>query len=296
MGLSMRQTRTRSNLMQVGFTLIEVLVAMAVMAILAVMSWRGIEAMLAVQEVSERRNREISVLQTGLSQWMSDLNHVQVTGFTEQMFYDGKVFLITREDITDEQRRLRAVVWAIKTKSDGSKWLIRWQSPLFATRGGLFEAVENAKKWFTVSADATNDANNAWRDAVEVFPVNSVEMKAFNSANNSWVALKGQNIIPPGVRLEVDLARDWSVNGVVVRDWVRPTYTRRRSIAAAGSGAAGNTGSGQASGARRRGANATSQTSSSGSGSSSSPSSPSNSPSGSPSTDISEGEDLLNNF
>lgn len=219
-----------------GFTLIEVLVAMAVMAILALMSWRGIEAMLEVQAVSEKRSREIAVVQTGLSQWMSDLNHVQTTGLTSQLFYDGKVFLITREDLADEQRRLRAVVWALRTGSDGETWWVRWQSKPFSTRGGLSESMKNARKWFATSAGAADaQREQGDYDVVRVFPVNGVELKAFDASNadNQWVSLQGANLLPPGIRLEVDLAGDWSVQGKVVRDWVRPTYTRRRDISTA---------------------------------------------------------------
>lgn len=213
-----------------GFTLIEVLVAMAVMAILAVMSWRGIEAMLEVQAAGEKRSREIAVLQTGLSQWMSDLNHVQTTGLTAEMFYDGKVFLITREDRIDEQRRLRAVVWATRTGSDGETWLVRWQSDPFSTRGGLSRAVTDARKWFSAPAGAQQ--SQGWRDAVPVFPVSSAELKAFDASGSGdkWVSLKGANLLPPGIRIEADIAGNWSVRGKVVRDWVNPIYTRRRNI------------------------------------------------------------------
>lgn len=233
--------RSRDHHRACGFTLIEVLVAMAVMAILALMSWRGIEAMLAVQAASEKRSRETAVLQTGLSQWMSDLNHVQITGLTAQMFYDGKVFLIVREDLSDEQRRLRAVAWATRTGSDGQTWLMRWQSQPFSTRGGLSQAITDARKWFSGSAttpesDASQQAQSR-RDATPVLPVSSVELKAYEASGSGgrWVSLKDANLLPPGIRLEAVIAGNWSIQGKVVRDWVHPTYTRRRNIPAAGS-------------------------------------------------------------
>ncbi|MBU1359686.1 MAG: prepilin-type N-terminal cleavage/methylation domain-containing protein, partial [Gammaproteobacteria bacterium] len=57
-----------------GFTLIELLVAIAVMALLALMSWRGLEAMALGQSINRERGDAVLTLQTSLAQWGADLD------------------------------------------------------------------------------------------------------------------------------------------------------------------------------------------------------------------------------
>ena len=60
----MRRTR--------GFTLIELLVAISVMALLALMSWRGLDGMARAQAQNRERGDAVLTLQTALAQWGAD--------------------------------------------------------------------------------------------------------------------------------------------------------------------------------------------------------------------------------
>ena len=57
-----------------GFTLVELLVALFAMALLAVMSWRGLDGMSRAQAQTEARSDEMLTLQVGLAQWTADLD------------------------------------------------------------------------------------------------------------------------------------------------------------------------------------------------------------------------------
>ena len=57
-----------------GFTLVEVLVALAVMAMLSLMAWRGVDAMARALESTRRIGADVQVLQAGLVQWGVDLD------------------------------------------------------------------------------------------------------------------------------------------------------------------------------------------------------------------------------
>ena len=57
-----------------GFTLVELLVAIAVMALMAILSWRGLDGMSRAQTQTLARSDEVLVLQAGLAQWKSDLD------------------------------------------------------------------------------------------------------------------------------------------------------------------------------------------------------------------------------
>ena len=51
---------------QRGFTLVELLLAIAVMSLLAILSWRGLDGMVRAQEITRQRADEMLVLQAAL--------------------------------------------------------------------------------------------------------------------------------------------------------------------------------------------------------------------------------------
>ena len=57
-----------------GFTLVELLVAIVVMALMALLSWRGIEGMSRAQQQLQTRADDALSLQVGLAQWRTDLH------------------------------------------------------------------------------------------------------------------------------------------------------------------------------------------------------------------------------
>ena len=57
---------------QPGFTLVELLVAIAVMALLAIVSWRGLDGMVRAQQITRERADAVLELQTVLAQWGTD--------------------------------------------------------------------------------------------------------------------------------------------------------------------------------------------------------------------------------
>jgi general secretion pathway protein J len=59
---------------QPGFTLVELLVAIAVMALLAIVSWRGLDGMVRAQQITRERADAVLELQTVLAQWGADLD------------------------------------------------------------------------------------------------------------------------------------------------------------------------------------------------------------------------------
>ena len=62
-----------------GFTLIELLTAVAIMALLALLSWRAIDGMGRTQTVTQSRSESQQRLQAGLLQWTLDLDAITDT-------------------------------------------------------------------------------------------------------------------------------------------------------------------------------------------------------------------------
>ena len=110
---------------QRGFTLVEVLVALVVMATMAGMAWRGIDALVKSREIAEQRLSQTARLQTVLAQWEVDLRALQDShSLVQPLTFDGSNLVLTRQVPTG----LEVVVWSLR---EGSLW--RWESPSVRT-------------------------------------------------------------------------------------------------------------------------------------------------------------------
>jgi len=109
-----------------GFTLVEVLVALFVMALLAAMAWQGVDSMLRAREAGQARIERTLRLATVLAQWEHDLQAVHTnTVLPSSLAFDGASLRLVR-DVDDG---LQLVVWALRE----GRWQ-RWASPA-AQRG-----------------------------------------------------------------------------------------------------------------------------------------------------------------
>jgi general secretion pathway protein J len=113
-----------------GFTLIEVLVAMMIMAILAVMAWQGVDGIVRTREASQGRLEQLLRVNTVLAQFEQDLASSQDSGALPQSLpsFDGMSLRLTRR--TPEG--LQLVVWSLR----GGTWL-RWAGPATTTTRAL---------------------------------------------------------------------------------------------------------------------------------------------------------------
>jgi len=108
-----------------GFTLVEVLVALVVMATMAGMAWRGLDALVRSREIAQAHLAQTARLQTVLAQWEVDLRALQDSHTTVQpLAFDGGNLVLTRQAAAG----LQLVVWSLR---EGSLW--RWESPALRT-------------------------------------------------------------------------------------------------------------------------------------------------------------------
>ena len=217
---------------QRGFTLVELLVALVVMALLALLSWRGLDGMTRVQSQTQSHTDGVLALQAGLAQWQTDLDAItlqaNVPGVSG-LNYDGSALRLTRRYTEDGGKgdSIRVVAWSQRAVENKTTWL-RWQSEPLKTRAELQSAWQQALTW-------SKEGNEADRKReVAVAAIEKWQMLYY--LNDAWVnalpigALDttGTATVPDGIRLVLTLAQDQALVGNITRDWGRPTLGGRR--------------------------------------------------------------------
>ena len=124
--------------MSAGFTLVEVLVAMTIMAIIAMMCWQGVDGIVRARNVSQHRLEQVLRLNTVIAQWEQDLANLQESPAVPGFAFDGGTVRMTRR----ADKGLQVVTWSLMPTPEGAAgggvWL-RWAGPVVATGSELQE-------------------------------------------------------------------------------------------------------------------------------------------------------------
>lgn len=209
-----------------GFTLVELLVALFVMALAAILSWRGIDGMARAQAATRERADEVLALHNGLAQWSADLDALVQFRDLPALDWNGRVLRMTRRDAVSPGEGVHVVGWA---RRDG-QWL-RWQSTPLTTRGEVEAAWQQADFW------AQNPGDAQRRQEVAIAPLE--EWQLFYYRGDAWTNPQSSdaqtpataaaaaagvrtNVLPDGVRLVLQLPPGRALAGRLTLDWVNP--------------------------------------------------------------------------
>jgi general secretion pathway protein J len=196
-----------------GFTLVEVLVALVVMATMAVMSWRGIDALTHSREVAQQRLAQTERLQTVLAQWEADLRAMQDSkSEVPSLTFDGAALSLTRE----APDGLQVVVWTLR---DGA--LHRWASAPLRTLAEVVAERQRGLQALTQRSQALRALDGVaswqfycfWGNAWSNCQSTGTGPEATGAA-----ALRGASQPPSGLRLQLQFAPGAGLNGGLVRE------------------------------------------------------------------------------
>lgn len=121
-----------------GFTLVEVLVALFIMAVLATMAWRGIDALVRSRDGAQSSADQTLALSTSVAQWEQDLGQLQTTPGVPALRYDGAALRLTRRG----KNGMLLVVWMMQGDT-----LYRWASPPLTRIADLQEWWMRSQQW-----------------------------------------------------------------------------------------------------------------------------------------------------
>lgn len=216
---------------QRGFTLIEMLVSLFALALLAGLSWRGLDGMVRARDQTAARADEVLALQTGLAQWSADLEAITEFPPATALEWNGRVLRLTRRSSFSPADGVRVVGW---TRREG-QWL-RWESPPLTTKGELETAWLQADHWAQNPSDAMRQQQVAitplqewqiffYREDSWTNPLSSADSTESADRTRAPVAAGAatKSTLPDGVRLILQLPAGRAISGQLVRDWVRPT-------------------------------------------------------------------------
>lgn len=114
-----------------GFTLVEVLVALLIMAVIATIGWRGIDSMARTRELAQESAEKTLRLSAIVGQLEADLLAVQDNASVPALAFDGASLRMVRRSAGG----LQIVVWALRE----GRWQ-RWASAANTRVQGLQEA------------------------------------------------------------------------------------------------------------------------------------------------------------
>ena len=185
-----------------GFTLVEVLVALLIMAVIAGMGWQGVSAMARAREIGLATSERVLRLSALVGQWEQDLAAVYDSPQVPALSFDGASLRLVRR--LDEG--VAVVVWSLRE----GVWR-RWASPVTTRQGGLQQAWLASQQLQGAEAGQLRQLDGVrewqvyfWRGQAWTNAQSSGDLQAVVPAGGAAAPVQTVKL-PTGVRLQIDL-------------------------------------------------------------------------------------------
>ena len=179
-----------------GFTLVEVLVALMIMAVLSTMAWQGIDGIVRARDLSQAQLDRSLRLNTVIAQWDQDLAAVQDVATVPALAFDGANLRLVRQVADGAQ----LVVWTLQ----GTQWL-RWTGPVVTQVGKLQESWMRSQQLMGNEPGMLKLLDNVSGVHIEFYRGNSWTNAQSSGDQTDDVAAGRRDKLPQGVRLVLTL-------------------------------------------------------------------------------------------
>jgi general secretion pathway protein J len=201
-----RRRRTAARRGAGGFTLVEVLVALTIMAVMAGMAWLGVDGIVRARDASQGRLELTSRLNTVMAQWEQDLASLQDSRVVPAMIlFDGATLRLTRRTPDGMQ----VVAWSLRQ----GQWT-RWTGPVEIYANGLQE------DWLRSQQLLGNEINQLRMvSGIAQWQLYFYRGNAWTNAQSTGdVSTTNAALAPTGVRLVLTFAEGSGNVGSITRD------------------------------------------------------------------------------
>jgi len=176
----------RPHIRSTGFTLVEVLVALLIMAILAAMAFRGVDAIVHAKDSAQASTDRTLKLNSGMSQFEYDVSQmVDSKVLPRAIMFDGATLRIARRTPDG----IELVLWTLQDR----RWQ-RWASAPYIHTSGLTDAWMRSQQWDSVSANAVTVLENV--DDFQVYVCNPATVATSGCSWNNVQSTQGAAAAP----------------------------------------------------------------------------------------------------
>ena len=175
-----------------GFTLVEVLVALFIMAILSAMAFRGIDAISRARDGAQGATDRTLKLNSGMSQFEYDIAQMVDTQVLQPMEFTGNTLRITRRTPAG----IQLVIWTLQDK----RWQ-RWASPpvVHIALGSLPASLARGQTFTATGTvtDAGGSAASGYTVLIAFTPTNAMRLQSpqVSTQNVATVAAGGSQAV-----------------------------------------------------------------------------------------------------
>ena len=173
----MNRARHRSA----GFTLVEVMVALLIMAILAALAFRGIDALARAKDAALSSTDRTLKMNTGMSQFEYDMSQVVDSKVLPRpIMFDGATLRVARRSPAG----IQLVLWTLQDH----RWQ-RWASPAYIHMTDLTDAWMRSQQWDAISGSAVTVLENV--DDFQVYVCNPATIATSGCSWNNVQSTQG---------------------------------------------------------------------------------------------------------